>query len=135
MKSDFKLKKIKWNMLKLKRNFIILINFFIDLPADLEIHNILIEISNRIFRSNDSELLTLIKKSIVEAAKANTATTKTSIEAGAKKAQRIVTDVTAAYTQATFRANTAQEVREILLRFQNTVQLIIDYAKNGQFAM
>lgn len=56
-----------------------------------------------------------------------------SIEAAAKKAQILVSELTSAYTNAIYKAKSPEDGRENFARFQATVQAIVEFIKNGQF--
>lgn len=74
----------------------------------------------------------LIKEEIVRTAH-SIKTPSGSIEAAAKRAQRLVTELTAAYTIAIYKSKSSEEAKVNFARFQNTVQKIVDFIKNGQF--
>lgn len=56
-----------------------------------------------------------------------------SIEAAAKKAQILVAELTASYTNAIYKSKSSEDSRENFARFQTTVQAIVEFIKNGQF--
>lgn len=56
-----------------------------------------------------------------------------SIEAAAKKAQILVSELTSAYTSAIYKSKSPEDGRENFARFQTTVQAIVEFIKNGQF--
>lgn len=76
--------------------------------------------------------MSLIKEEIVRTAQ-SIKTPTGSIEAAARRAQRLVTELTSAYTTAIYKSKTSEEGRVNFARFQNTVQKIVDYIKHGQF--
>ncbi|XP_053980882.1 uncharacterized protein LOC128877529 [Hylaeus volcanicus] len=95
----------------------------------------------RIFRSiasgtsnekDDEQLVALIKEEIVRTAQ-SIKTPTGSIDAAAKRAQRLVTELTNAYTTVIYKSKTTEEAKSNFARFQSTVQKIVNFIKNGQF--
>lgn len=86
--------------------------------------------------NDDTDLISAIKIGIIEFATMfkDNDNPKASQKAGAKKAQMLVADVTAAYTQAIFHSKSAPQAHKILSRFQDTIQMIVDFTKQGKFA-
>lgn len=81
---------------------------------------------------DDSVLIELIKKSIMETSIKNYKiknNPRAAIKAGSNKAQILITNVTAAFTQAIFKAKSSMEARDILSRFQLVIQVIVDLKK------
>lgn len=83
---------------------------------------------------DDDQLVKLIKEEIVRTAQ-SIKTPSGSIEAAARRAQRLVTELTAAYTTAIYKSQSTEEAKVNFGRFQNTVQSIVDFIKNGQFVV
>ncbi|EZA52848.1 hypothetical protein DMN91_011759 [Ooceraea biroi] len=81
---------------------------------------------------DDARLVEIIKKEIVRTAE-EIKTPAGSIEAAAKKAQLLVSELTSAYTGAIYKSKTSEEGRDNFTRFQSTVQEIVEFIKNGQF--
>ncbi|KAL6439489.1 hypothetical protein ACFW04_003953 [Cataglyphis niger] len=81
---------------------------------------------------DDANLVEVIKEEIVRTAE-EIKTPAGSIEAAAKKAQILVSEMTSAYTSAIYKSRSLVEGRENFARFQTTVQAIVDFIKNGQF--
>ncbi|KAL6260073.1 hypothetical protein P5V15_007612 [Pogonomyrmex californicus] len=81
---------------------------------------------------DDEKLVELIKGEIVRTAE-EIKTPTGSIEAAAKKAQMLVSELTTAYTSAIYKSKSPEEGRENFARFQTTVQAIVEFIKNGQF--
>ncbi|KYN17715.1 PREDICTED: uncharacterized protein LOC108763056 [Trachymyrmex cornetzi] len=81
---------------------------------------------------DDAKLVELIKQEIVRTAE-EIKTPTGSIDAAAKKAQKLVSELTSAYTNAIYKSKSSEDGRENFTRFQNTVQAIVEYIKNGQF--
>lgn len=77
-------------------------------------------------------LVEIIKEEIVRTAE-EIKTPAGSIEAAAKKAQILVTELTSAYTNAIYKSKSPEDGREIFERFQLTIQAIVEFMKNGQF--
>ncbi|XP_057336448.1 uncharacterized protein LOC130675009 [Microplitis mediator] len=105
---------------------------------DILIENILQKISNGTLEKNDDNLIELIKKGITEEAnmfKNNKSNLRASSQAGATKAQNLVADVTAAYTQAIFKSESPEKAHGVLRRFQNTIQMIVDFTKQGKYSL
>ncbi|XP_076238942.1 uncharacterized protein LOC143182086 [Calliopsis andreniformis] len=80
---------------------------------------------------DDEKLVNLIKQEIVRTAQ-SIKTPTGSLEAAARRAQRLVTELTAAYTTAIYKSETSQEAKLNFARFQHTVQEIVDFIKNGR---
>lgn len=92
-------------------------------------------ISTENLNEKDDELLVkLVKEEIVRTAQ-SIKTPSGSIEAAARRAQRLVTELTAAYITAIYKSKSVEEAKMNFSRFQNTVQKIVDFIKNGQFAL
>ncbi|XP_076174954.1 uncharacterized protein LOC143150508 [Ptiloglossa arizonensis] len=83
---------------------------------------------------DDEQLVTLVKEEIVRTAQ-SIETPTGSIEAAARRAQRLVTELTDAYTTVIYKSKTTEEARYNFARFQNTVQKIVHFIKNGHFAV
>lgn len=81
---------------------------------------------------DDAKLVEIIKEEIVRTAE-EIKTPAGSIEAAAKKAQILVSELTSAYTSAIYKSKSLVVGRENFARFQTTVQAIVDFIKNGQF--
>lgn len=81
---------------------------------------------------DDAKLVEIIKEEIVRTAE-EIKTPAGSIEAAAKKAQILVSELTSAYTSAIYKSKSLVDGRENFARFQTTVQAIVDFIKNGQF--
>ncbi|XP_077274671.1 uncharacterized protein LOC143904159 isoform X1 [Temnothorax americanus] len=81
---------------------------------------------------DDSKLVEIIKEAVVRTAE-QIKTPTGSIEAAAKKAQILVSELTSAYTNAIYNAKSPEDGRENFVRFQTTVQAIVEFIKNGQF--
>ncbi|XP_012540240.1 uncharacterized protein LOC105838881 [Monomorium pharaonis] len=81
---------------------------------------------------DDAKLVEIIKEEIVKTAEEIKAPTG-SIEAAAGKAQRLVAELTAAYTNAIYKSKSSEDSRETFVRFQTIVQAIVEFIKNGQF--
>ncbi|XP_024886387.1 uncharacterized protein LOC112463921 [Temnothorax curvispinosus] len=81
---------------------------------------------------DDSKLVEIIKEAVVRTAE-EIKTPTGSIEAAAKKAQILVSELTSAYTNAIYNAKSPEDGRENFVRFQTTVQAIVEFIKNGQF--
>lgn len=81
---------------------------------------------------DDERLLGIIKQEIVKTAE-EIKTPEGSIEAAAGKAQSLVSALTSAYTSAIYKSKSPEEGRENFARFQNTIQAIVEFIKNGQF--
>lgn len=81
---------------------------------------------------DDGKLIEIIKEEIVRTAE-EIKTPTGSIEAAAKKAQILVSELTSAYTNAIYKSKTSEDGRENFARFQTTVQAIVEFIKNGQF--
>ncbi|KAK0175482.1 hypothetical protein PV327_009229 [Microctonus hyperodae] len=99
---------------------------------DAAIQNILIDMANGKLAKDDSVLIELIKKSIIETSIKNYKiknNPRAAIKAGSNKAQILITNVTAAFTQAIFKAKSSMEARDILSRFQLVIQVIVDLKK------
>ncbi|KAK0076388.1 hypothetical protein PV325_005480 [Microctonus aethiopoides] len=99
---------------------------------DAAIQNILIDMANGKLAKDDSVLIELIKKSIMETSIKNYKiknNPRAAIKAGSNKAQILITNVTAAFTQAIFKAKSPMEARDILSRFQLVIQVIVDLKK------
>ncbi|CAL7934143.1 unnamed protein product [Xylocopa violacea] len=83
---------------------------------------------------DDERLVSLIKEEIVRTAR-SIKTPSGSIETAARRAQRLVTEMTAAYTTAIYKSKSSEEAKVNFGRFRSTVQEIVDYIKNGQFVV
>lgn len=81
---------------------------------------------------DDEKLVEVIKEVIVRTAEEVKMPTG-SIDAAAKKAQILVSELTSAYTNAIYKSNSFVDARENFARFQTTVQAIVDFIKNGKF--
>jgi len=81
---------------------------------------------------DDANLVEIIKEEIVKTAE-EIKTPTGSIEAAAKKAQILVSELTSAYTNAIYKSKSPEDGRENFARFQSTVQAIVEFIKNGQF--
>ncbi|XP_011875949.1 PREDICTED: uncharacterized protein LOC105566499 [Vollenhovia emeryi] len=81
---------------------------------------------------DDGKLVEIIKEVIVRTAE-EIKTPAGSIEAAAKKAQMLVSELTSAYTNAIYKSKSPEDGRENFVRFQSTVQAIVEFIKNGQF--
>ncbi|KAG9432257.1 hypothetical protein HZU67_05504 [Apis mellifera carnica] len=101
--------------------------------ADEAIRKIFRVISTENSNEKDDELLVkLVKEEIVRTAQ-SIKTPSGSIAAAARRAQRLVTELTAAYITAIYKSKSVEEAKVNFSRFQNTVQKIVDFIKNGQF--
>lgn len=97
------------------------------------IRNILQKISSGDSNTkDDAKLIEVIKEEIVRTAE-EIKTPTGSIEAAAKKAQILVSELTSAYTNAIYKSKSSEDGRENFVRFQTTVQAIVEFIKNGQF--
>ncbi|KOC69948.1 hypothetical protein WH47_08209 [Habropoda laboriosa] len=83
---------------------------------------------------DDEQLVKFVKEEIVRTAQ-SIKTPSGSIEATARRAQRLVTEMTVAYTTAIYKSKSTEEARTNFGRFQNTVQKIVDFIKDGQFVI
>jgi hypothetical protein len=81
---------------------------------------------------DDARLVEIIKREITRTVE-EIETPAGSIEAAARKAQRLVSELTSAYTSAIYKSKTSEEGRDSFMRFQSTVQEIVEFIKNGQF--
>ncbi|KAL0106035.1 hypothetical protein PUN28_016036 [Cardiocondyla obscurior] len=81
---------------------------------------------------DDATLVEFIKEEILKTAE-EIKTPAGSVEAAAKKAQVLVSELTSAYTNAIYKSKSPEEGRENFARFQGTVQAIVEFIKNGQF--
>ncbi|XP_076766687.1 uncharacterized protein LOC143433286 [Xylocopa sonorina] len=103
--------------------------------ADDAIRGILRVISTgKSSEKDDERLVNLIKEEIVRTAR-SIKTPSGSIEAAARRAQRLVTELTAAYTTAIYKSKSTEEAKVNFARFQSTVQEIVDFIKHGQFVV
>lgn len=101
--------------------------------ADEAIRKIFRVISTENSNEKDDELLVkLVKEEIVRTAQ-SIKTPSGSIAAAARRAQRLVTELTATYITAIYKSKSVEEAKVNFSRFQNTVQKIVDFIKNGQF--
>lgn len=126
-----KIKKRKIKLLVISRSFLLLISGI----ADEAIRKIFRIISTENSNEKDDELLVkLVKEEIVRTAQ-SIKTPSGSIEAATRRAQRLVTELTAAYITAIYKSKSVEEAKVNFSRFQNTVQKIVDFIKNGQFAL
>ncbi|OAD56211.1 hypothetical protein WN48_03697 [Eufriesea mexicana] len=82
-------------------------------------------------KKDDDLLVKYIKEEIMRTAQ-SIKTPSGSIEAAARRAQKLVTELTAAYTTAIYKSKSTEEAKVNFGRFQNTVQSIVDFIKNGQ---
>ncbi|KAG7213454.1 hypothetical protein KM043_002726 [Ampulex compressa] len=81
---------------------------------------------------DDEELVNLVKNEITQTA--NKIKTPTgSVEIAARRAQKLVSELTAAYTGAIYKSKSTEEARANFNRFQHVVQEIVDFIKNAQF--
>ncbi|XP_076389598.1 uncharacterized protein LOC143264789 isoform X2 [Megachile rotundata] len=112
-----------------------------DLELQLLVPGIADESIRRIFRiissgtsneKDDEQLVELVKEEIVRTAQ-SIKMPSGSIEAAARRAQKLVIELTAAYTTAIYKSKSSEEAKFNFTRFQNTVQQIVDFIKNGQF--
>lgn len=118
-------------MLVISRSFLLLISGI----ADEAIRKIFRIISTENSNEKDDELLVkLVKEEIVRTAQ-SIKTPSGSIEVATRRAQRLVTELTAAYITAIYKSKSVEEAKVNFSRFQNTVQKIVDFIKNGQFAL
>ncbi|XP_017758555.1 PREDICTED: LOW QUALITY PROTEIN: uncharacterized protein LOC108549596 [Eufriesea mexicana] len=85
-------------------------------------------------KKDDDLLVKYIKEEIMRTAQ-SIKTPSGSIEAAARRAQKLVTELTAAYTTAIYKSKSTEEAKVNFGRFQNTVQSIVDFIKNGQFVI
>ncbi|XP_034187834.1 uncharacterized protein LOC117607806 [Osmia lignaria lignaria] len=101
------------------------------------------EAISRIFRiistgpsneKDDEQLVKLVKEEIVRTAQ-SIKMPSGSIEAAARRAQKLVIELTAAYTTAIYKSKSTEEARFNFMRFQNSVQQIVDFIKSGQFVV
>ena len=107
----------------------------VSVTADEAIREIFHVISTEASSEKDDErLVKLIKEEIVRTAY-RVKTPSGSIEAAARRAQRLVTELTAAYTTAIYKSKSSEEAKVNFARFRNTVQKIVDFIKNGQFVV
>ncbi|CAK9795386.1 hypothetical protein ANTQUA_LOCUS326 [Anthophora quadrimaculata] len=83
---------------------------------------------------DDEQLVKFVKGEIVRTAQ-SIKTPSGSIEATARRAQKLITEMTVAYTTAIYKSKSAEEARMNLGRFQKTVQKIVDFIKSGQFVV
>jgi len=81
---------------------------------------------------DDASLVEIIKREIARTAR-EIETPAGSIEAAARKAQRLVSELTSAYTSAIYKSESPEEARDSFVRFQSTVREIVEFIKNGQF--
>lgn len=127
-----KIKERKIKLLVISRSFLLLISGIAD-EAIRKIFRKIISTENS--NEKDDELLVkLVKEEIVRTAQ-SIKTPSGSIEAAARRAQRLVTELTAAYITAIYKSKSVKEAKMNFSRFQNTVQKIVDFIKNGQFAL
>lgn len=109
--------------------------FVVSVTADEAIREIFHVISTGTSSEKDDEqLVKLIKEEIVRTAY-RVKTPSGSIEAAARRAQRLVTELTAAYTTTIYKSKSSEEAKVNFARFRNTVQKIVDFIKNGQFVV
>lgn len=101
------------------------------------------EAISRIFRiisagasneKDDEQLVKLVKEEIVRTAQ-SIKMPSGSIEAAARRAQKLVIELTAAYTTAIYKSKSTEEARFNFMRFQKAVQQIVDFIKSGQFVV
>lgn len=90
--------------------------------------------SGKSTEKDDERLVNLVKQEIVRTAQ-SIKTPTGSIEAAARRAQRLVTELTVAYTTIIYESKTSEEARTNFTRFQSTVQKIVDFIKRGQFVV
>ncbi|XP_031834414.1 uncharacterized protein LOC116427789 [Nomia melanderi] len=90
--------------------------------------------SGKSTEKDDERLVNLVKEEIVRTAQ-SIKTPTGSIEAAARRAQRLVTELTVAYTTIIYKSKTSEEARTNFTRFQTTVQKIVDFIKRGQFVV
>ncbi|KAF7990260.1 hypothetical protein HCN44_000065 [Aphidius gifuensis] len=101
---------------------------------DIALRNVLIDLATGNLKNESTVLVDLIKNGISESAMLYPENTIARLRAGAKKAQYLVSDVTAAYTQAIFRAKSSAEARGLLSNFQKIIQMVVDFTKTGKYA-
>ncbi|XP_033332160.1 uncharacterized protein LOC117223773 [Megalopta genalis] len=90
--------------------------------------------SGKSTEKDDDQLVNLVKDEIIRTAQ-SIKTPTGSIDAAARRAQRLVTELTAAYTTLIYKSKNSEEARTNFLRFQNTVQRIVEFIKRGQFVI
>ncbi|XP_076287997.1 uncharacterized protein LOC143212764 [Lasioglossum baleicum] len=90
--------------------------------------------SGKSTEEDDDRLVELVRDEIIRTAQ-SIKTPTGSIDAAARRAQRLVTELTAAYTTLIYKSKTSEEARTNFSRFQNTVQRIVDFIKRGQFVI
>ncbi|XP_076656104.1 uncharacterized protein LOC143360838 [Halictus rubicundus] len=90
--------------------------------------------SGKSTQEDDDRLVDLVKDEIVRTAE-SIKTPTGSLDAAARRAQRLVTELTAAYTTLIYKSKTSVEARTNFFRFQDTVQRIVDFIKRGQFVV
>ncbi|XP_078038656.1 uncharacterized protein LOC144470930 [Augochlora pura] len=90
--------------------------------------------SGKSTENDDDRLVNLVKDEIIRTAQ-SIKTPTGSIDAAARRAQRLVTELTAAYTTLIYQSKNSDEARTNFLRFQNTVQRIVEFIKRGQFVI
>lgn len=119
----------------IKPKYILFNNFWIYFIAnDIALRNVLIDLATGNLKNESTVLVDLIKNGISESAMLYPENTIARLRAGAKKAQYLVSDVTAAYTQAIFRAKSSAEARGLLKNFQKIIQMVVDFTKTGKYA-
>ncbi|KZC09816.1 hypothetical protein WN55_00462, partial [Dufourea novaeangliae] len=83
---------------------------------------------------DDEQLVDLVKEEIVRTAQ-SIKTPTGSIEAAARRAKILVTELTAAYTSIIYKSKTTELAKTNFGRFQRTVQNIVEFIKRGQFVV
>lgn len=124
--------KFHWPLCcKYQKLFVVVVSVTADEAIREIFHVISTETSSE---KDDEQLVKLIKEEIVRTAY-RVKTPSGSIEAAARRAQRLVTELTAAYTTAIYKSKSSEEAKVNFARFRNTVQKIVDFIKNGQFVV
>ncbi|XP_011305526.1 uncharacterized protein [Fopius arisanus] len=82
---------------------------------------------------DDGNLLELMKNGVIDAARLIKGNPKASFQAAHKKAQDLVSNITASYTQAIFKSKSPAEAKQTLHRFQKLIKKIVDFTKSGVF--
>ncbi|XP_020710822.2 uncharacterized protein LOC110117269 [Athalia rosae] len=102
--------------------------------GDAAIQAALKAISLRRLPESDARLIYLINENLKEIFTGAKNPTN-GIEAVAKRAQKTVSEVTAAYAAAIFQSNSVEEAQRLFERFQRTVERIVDLARGGNFGV
>ncbi|XP_011305525.1 uncharacterized protein [Fopius arisanus] len=100
---------------------------------DAAVRRVLSAITNRKFPDDDGNLLELMKNGVIDAARLIKGNPKASFQAAHKKAQDLVSNITASYTQAIFKSKSPAEAKQTLHRFQKLIKKIVDFTKSGVF--